>query len=673
MGWMSETTPFSLKPHLSVFDAVADHWGWGEQQFSKLAEQFQIHQTRFSSHSPRLEISPQPGPAIWLLTIKNTDFALKLEFLNRHKNQQITFVIIPDQLNSEQISQLINQAQIFSFITHKDELNEGLMQAKQDLLLKESYFQKLKQVKKQNRQLEILNQNLENLVHERTKKEFVASQETEVSLKDMQSILSFIKLISFAGSIEDLMNEVRGEYKKFHAIMPPVLLLTAGQSEIKFFYFQGKQFTQKIHFNSHQQKDLRTLNEIDLRSHLSNIFGRPFGAITIFDLEFQSRELKPTTAKMIFEHSLSSQNKNDFYDYSQERWPIINRAVENILLKESLQESAKQWSKTFNQIKDPILILNENYQMTLSNNELHRNKKSTCFQAFAHGTAPCLGCPIKKTFESGEPQFSDIHIEGRFYKVHSYPIRLADGGDVTHVINQYTDTTASVNLRSRVIQSEKMAAVGLLAGNIAHELNNPLTGIYSLSALLLEDLDKNSNTFKDLTEVKDAAARCQRIIKDLLDFSSVGADSKTKKIDINEMVSKTLPLLKMAMRNLNSELILSEQPLWVECNPQLLQQVIFNLVNNACQAMGEGGKLTVITSESGSSVQIIVRDTGSGIPDDIKSFIFDPFFTTKEEGKGTGLGLSMSKSVIERYNGRLILNEKYKEGTEFLINLPAVK
>lgn len=232
--------------------------------------------------------------------------------------------------------------------------------------------------------------------------------------------------------------------------------------------------------------------------------------------------------------------------------------------------------------------------------------------------------------------------------------------------------TQSVDLQSKVVQGEKMAAVGLLAGNIAHELNNPLTGIYSLAGLILDDLEKETNSYKDLVEVRDAAARCQRIIKDLLEFSSVGAESTTGVVSVNEMISKTLPLLKMAMRTHNCEIVLNDVDLKVECNPQLLQQVIFNLVNNACQAMDEGGKLRVESTMVDGEAQILISDTGPGIPEDIKEFIFDPFFTTKEEGKGTGLGLSMSRSVIERFGGSLSLREGREEGCEFIISLPKV-
>lgn len=594
----------------------------------------------------------------------------ELKFL-REKDPSLVIVVVTQGLGTEQIDSLINEIKVFSIIDVKDNLVEIVKKAIEDYGSKIDYYQNLNQLKKQNTQLESLNQNLEQLVHERTKKEFQANKQTELSLKGMQSILTFIKNISRTETIEDLMGQVRSEFKKFHGLMPPVLVLLNGTSQLRVFYFQGKQFTERKKLVGGEGELFQSSDKGQLRADLSNLFGRPYGAVSVSDLKFSSKELESVSAKFIFEHSLSESKMSTFSDYAKERWSLINMALENILLKEGLQNIAKQWAKTFNEMKDPIVIVDQALNITLSNSYFHEEIGAD-FKRYVEKKDKAGRDGIREAFETGEVHNVDISIHGKVYRVHSYPIRLIESEVVTHVINQYVDITQSIDLQSKVVQGEKMAAVGLLAGNIAHELNNPLTGIFSLSQLLLEDFDEETNTYKDLSEVKDAAARCQRIIKDLLDFSSVGSDSKTKVIEINELVSKTLPLLKMAMRTLNSNIQLCLEPIYVECNPQLLQQVIFNLVNNACQAMDDGGELTVVTSLSKNNAQIIVRDTGPGIPEGIRESIFDPFFTTKEEGRGTGLGLSMSRTVVEKHGGKLKLNEDYSDGTEFVITLPAV-
>jgi signal transduction histidine kinase len=230
-----------------------------------------------------------------------------------------------------------------------------------------------------------------------------------------------------------------------------------------------------------------------------------------------------------------------------------------------------------------------------------------------------------------------------------------------------------------MVQGEKMAAIGLLAGNIAHELNNPLTGIRSLAQVLLGELAEKrpvpEQLVEDMMEVEKAASRSQRIIENLLDFSRGGTEQKQVRISLNEIVRRTLPMLKTSIREHRSEILLSDEEGMVRVEPHLMQQVVFNLVNNACQAMHDPGQITIRTevivdSASRRWCNLHVIDTGTGIPQEILESIFEPFFTTKERGKGTGLGLSMSKSVIEKFGGDIQVKSEVGVGTEFVVRLP---
>ena len=650
--------------------------GLNQNQIQGLKKELKDHNLDWNLQgSESLSVSiNQKSVKIFLFRINPARFQEDMEALIQiHKeNPGLTLLVMGSISRTEQVSCLINQAKVFAVIDEKDSLIEILRKAYEASLDKSQYHSNLQKLKTQNKQLETLNQNLEELVHERTKKDFEANKKAELSVKRMRSILAFIKSISRSHGIQDLMDEVRNEFRRFRGVMPPVFALKKDLKEIQFFYFQGKQFTEKTKWVSDGESFLKANNKSGIRSDLGHFFGRPYGSVIVHDFDFQSTELKMVHASMIFEHSLGLEALKEFQNDLNQRLSIVNMALENILLRKSLEDITKQWAETFNKMKDPIIIVKQDYRISLSNGEYHNKKDKICYQNFASQDKPCQSCPMIQTLSTGKPHSDDIHVGGKVYRVHSYPIRLMESDSVDYVINQYVDISQSINLQSQVIQSEKMAAIGLLAGNIAHELNNPLTGIHSLSELLLDDFDKQGNSYRDLTEIREAAARCQRIIKDLLDFSSVGNDSRVQNINVNNMVSKTLPLLKMAMRSLNSEIRLWPKPLFVRCNPQLLQQVIFNLVSNACQAMEDGDLLTVMTGLRDSWVEIMVRDTGSGIPQEVRKFIFDPFFTTKKEGKGTGLGLSLSQSVIEKSGGNLKLNEDYTQGTEFIISLPVM-
>jgi signal transduction histidine kinase len=234
------------------------------------------------------------------------------------------------------------------------------------------------------------------------------------------------------------------------------------------------------------------------------------------------------------------------------------------------------------------------------------------------------------------------------------------------------DITESQELYLKVVQSEKMGAIGKLAGHIAHELNNPLTGLRSLSQVLIQETTPGEALHSDLIEIEKASLRSQRIIKNLLEFSHSESQPQSL-VTVDEIVEKTLPLLKTALRSHRFQLKLQSKEALVEVEPHLLQQVVFNLVNNACQAMKEPGTLSISTQVANGNprtVELKIGDTGPGIPPDIQDKIFEAFFTTKKEGIGTGLGLSLSKSVIERFGGKIHFDSSPATGTTFFINLP---
>jgi two-component system, NtrC family, sensor kinase len=173
--------------------------------------------------------------------------------------------------------------------------------------------------------------------------------------------------------------------------------------------------------------------------------------------------------------------------------------------------------------------------------------------------------------------------------------------------------------------------------------------------------------------VRTSAQRCQLIIKNLLEFSSGGVENHMQIVSMNEIVQKTLPLLKTLISQYEIDINLTDDKNTVAVEPHLMQQVVFNIINNAAQAMGDSGKLeirTEIIRDGGTFVALSVKDTGAGIPAEIKNQIFDFFFTTKSQGQGTGLGLSISKNIVDRFNGRIDVKSDIGKGSVFTILLP---
>lgn len=487
------------------------------------------------------------------------------------------------------------------------------------------------------------------------------SQEVTRSKKS-RDLVQFIKNLIIIESLEDLLELVRQEFKKFHNILPPIFLTKIDEELGEFYYFQGKQVVLKsVVTPGIKFSDLDPKDEI-AKKFLIEFLQRPVSNVLSLPLSYKNKML----GVLFFENQLNAIQMQEFIQTLAERTYPIEVTMDRFLQQDDVNRISLLWAKTFDDLDDPILIVQKNFEIVRSNKAFGGQNGKKCYEVLAGASSPCLGCPLLN--EGAENNL--ITINKKIFEVKSTPFKFSPLKENSNFLHHYRDVTKSKELQGRIIQGEKMAAIGLLAGNIAHELNNPLTGIKSMAELLVSELSNYENIKSDLKEVITAAERCHKIIQNLLDFSKDKTGKSLTLVDLNETIKKTLPLLKTAMRFHNCELNLIDQELKVLANPYLLQQVIFNLVNNACQSMGESGVLSIKTEISNEYAVFSIADDGPGVPLNISKAIFDPFFTTKHKEEGTGLGLSMSLSVIESFNGKLYLNPDVKKGAEFIIELP---
>ena len=236
----------------------------------------------------------------------------------------------------------------------------------------------------------------------------------------------------------------------------------------------------------------------------------------------------------------------------------------------------------------------------------------------------------------------------------------------------------------KLLQSDRLVSLGQLAASVAHEINNPVSGVLNLS-ILLERLmasgqfpeGREAEFRKYLSQISTETARVGRIVTDLLAFSR---RSKPQRVpaDLNKLVLSTLGLVGHKLKLLNAETVLELQedlPL-IECDPSQIQQVILNLILNGAQAMQPkgGGQLTVRTRllADGEDVELLVRDAGEGIASENLAKIFDPFFTTKADGKGVGLGLAVLYGIVKAHDGEVEVASQRNEGASFAVTLPRI-
>jgi signal transduction histidine kinase len=222
--------------------------------------------------------------------------------------------------------------------------------------------------------------------------------------------------------------------------------------------------------------------------------------------------------------------------------------------------------------------------------------------------------------------------------------------------------------QEQLVQAAKLAAIGELASNVAHEINNPLTSILGFAELIKEDRDIDS-VVKDVDVIEKESLRAKEIVHQLLQFSRKRSLRFTE-VDINKILREVIDLISLKLKESRIEILENYGNITtVEGDENQLKQVFLNIINNAIYAMGKKGSLDISSSAADGNVCVDISDTGGGMPKDILSRIFEPFFSTKKE-KGTGIGLSVSYKIIQGHGGHIDVETVEGKGTRFTLVLP---
>lgn len=358
----------------------------------------------------------------------------------------------------------------------------------------------------------------------------------------------------------------------------------------------------------------------------------------------------------------------------------------------SLEEERQKLEGIVNGVGAGLFLVDRDHKILWANDIAHRwfgNGKplevGSCHEAIWGTRDACADCPTDRVF-AGEsiptcerflPQGEN---RGRYFQIFSSPIR-DERGETKMAVELIQDVTERKNLEAQLVQAGQLAAVGELAAKVAHEVNNPVGIIGSLAKLLLSrssKLDLPDEVRSDLEKINTSADRIAQVTTNLLSFTRPPRGEKMP-VHLGTAVRDSLSL---AGRSLASAAVQIDQSIPADLAPVLghpsrLGQVVLNLVNNAVDAMPDGGRLTISAGNEprGDQPRVWLRftDTGGGIPGDLRPVIFDPFVTTKRVGKGTGLGLSVTRDIVEDHGGTIEVEKTSGEGTTFRIILPAVE
>lgn len=362
------------------------------------------------------------------------------------------------------------------------------------------------------------------------------------------------------------------------------------------------------------------------------------------------------------------------------------RAAEKVKWSEEIMRSQNRLQALFDGAPDAIAIMDRNYRiLTVNKTALNWYKRGMedfvgrlCHQEFQKRPDLCINCPAEESFRTGRPAFRErasLVAGGNKYYLQIFTFPLRDrNGEVTEVVEYVKDVTAEKELQQQIIQSERLAVVGRMAANVAHEIKNPLGTIVLNAELLDEELDRmesdrTGEARELLTVISSEVDRLLEVVEEYLQFARL-PKIKLQEGNPNEVINDLLLFFREEVEERKILLVENLAPLLspVQLDPKPLRQAFLNIIKNSFEAMPDGGKLTVSTAQRDGKVEITIGDTGKGIPEESQDLVFTPFFSTKHGG--TGLGLSITSHIVKEHGGTIHLESYEGLGTSFTIRLP---
>jgi len=403
------------------------------------------------------------------------------------------------------------------------------------------------------------------------------------------------------------------------------------------------------------------------------------------------REISLMTSRII-------ERKETRKNLENQRELFASKNKELTELTEDLTMTNNNLQAFLNAITDTIVVIDPNFNITLSNKE-QVGTSGKCYKKIFNSDDVCEDCPAMLAFRQAQPVSIEKKHNGQYYTLQAYPILNRKKGSVDTVLEICSDITAEEHMKRQLIQSYKLASLGKLVAGVAHEINNPNTFIRGNINIMSEAfrdiqpiLDNEYKENKDLKiarlnyevfrenipilldDMMGGANRIKKIVDGLRNFAKKDEGLLTDEVDINQLVQNNLRITSKEVRkHARLELNLDSAIPKFKGNIQKLEQVLMNLLINAAQAMErDGGLIVVETCMNKQKNEVLVKiiDNGKGMDYNTKKHIFDPFFTTKRDKGGTGLGLSISYGIIQEHKGRIEVDSQVGAGTTFTIHIP---
>ncbi|MCB0348886.1 MAG: HAMP domain-containing histidine kinase [Bdellovibrionales bacterium] len=554
-----------------------------------------------------------------------------LEIL-KHNNSSPFPIIYVDEVSVPTVLARLTSFSFSAIITKNEtpKLQRHVLMALEKVRLKKQEQELLQLMESQNKDLESLSKDLEESKDEQQKDIAVAKHKVEMATLKLEAIQRVIVALYTADSIGEMES----------------LLLEALRQAVDL-----------------QQVKIVLSNTPWTESFSSDVH------VLKFPIKMEDQNLGSC-----FFVSQSGWQKAD-ENWLQQITEMIAVAVDRWLSLERGLGMKENWEASFRSIQSKVAVVDENYNL-LAHNQNTTEAREKCHKVLFHLDQPCFGCKLGKAFQV-------THLDRKDNDLHIFEVKsLKDFDEVEEevYINVYEDVTAHVRQGRERVEAAKLAELGIIGSSIAHELNNPLSGVMSYIQILLTEVDENSELHGILDQMEEGAKRCKQIIQNLLSFTRFSKAEEETEFYLHEIIEKALLFLETKFRTLGLKIEVDiKSNVIIKGSENLFLQALLEILKNSTEEFSDllsltpnyRSKLLIRQSQNSNSVIIDVIDNGRGIPVDKLEKVFTPLFTLKNPSHNRGLGLTTAYQIIQAMKGRIEIFTVQPTGVQVRIVLPA--
>lgn len=568
--------------------------------------------------------------------------ALELVEFTKNKNQDTQIIFISDSLQgfnlAQDVQQISNKFSVFKILSQFEEklLFRTIQESLEEYNLKQQNNELLKILSEQNEKLQIITKDLEDRIIVRQQGLLESKEKLIQTSKYYGSILIALVTIQKAESVSEM------ERTLLKSLSEPLSI-----SWVRILF----------------QSQTNMAN--DAKKTLKNY------AVFEHDLVIEKR----TLGKIIFaKDGGDSDSENKFSkeetQFLKQISDAISLALDRLIQREQSDFLRKQWQSTFDAITEPVALMRTNHEV-VQFNAAYENQFPDDLKKMNQDLE------IGKNFELRLTH--PVNKQESLYHVDSKKMKSESNDDI--FIHIYRDKTKQKKAERQILESSKIAELGLIGGSIAHELNNPLAGLITFIQMLKQDVlaDNNQPLFSDLEEMEKSALRCKEIIQNLLSFSRK-SNAKKEKLQLRDLINKAIRIIQIKAKPLGIEIKFSTESKddVIEGHENPLTQSLVNIMQNSVDAISERQKsektfnplLEIELSQDTSNFYLDVLDNGIGLGKNEQLKVFTPFFTTKNPEQHRGLGLTTTYQILQEHSGDIELTELFEKKTRARITFP---